>query len=662
MTTQMTNEQLAEFLDKCRAAYAAGEPLITDEEYDAMAVNYAKNSGVTLPVGAPVSQDAVKRKHEAPMLSLDNAMNFAELTAFLNTTGAEYYSAEPKMDGLALSLRYENGVLVCATTRGDGDVGEDVTNAARTIEDIPKTLNAAEHTIPAVLDIRGEVYMRRSVFRELNAAAVLEGGKVMANPRNAAAGALRLRDADEVKRRKLSFVCYGVGEVPPELGVGTYGLLIKALSEMGVPVSELSYVIPKDDIDAYCIMIEEHRRDTLDYDIDGVVVKVNELQRCKELGNGSRVPHWAIAYKFAPEEVITQVTGIDIQVGRTGVLTPVARMTPVKVGGVTVSNATLHNLSEIRRMDIRVGDYVILRRAGEVVPEIVAARHDRRKTDLPVYEMPLRCPDCMSPVIVVGASHVCTGGISCGSQRKRALAHFAGRECLDIDGLGESLISDAVDARVLTNFTSIYTTPAANWKAMPRMGAKSVAKLMEAIEKSKHTTLEKFIHGLGIPNVGKQASRMLAAKLDSIEELRNAPAEELSDIDGFGTTIINSIIFYFDNVNNLHDVEGLLATGFTFEKRKPTESKLTHMNIVLTGTLTSMTRSEAAEKLRALGATVSESSVTKKTTHVVIGANPGASKVAAADKYGIPKLSEADLESLLNRENSTYPTLPWSSL
>jgi DNA ligase (NAD+) len=561
---------------------------------------------------------------------------------------------ELKFDGLAVSLCYERGVLSRGATRGDGEIGEDVTQNIRTIREIPLRLRGARGA--AVLEIRGEVYMRRDDFERLNARQRETGEKTFVNPRNAAAGAVRQLDPALTAQRPLSFFAYGLGKVSGWAMPQRHSAALDALRELGVPVcAERGVVVGAEGLLAFHRDIGR-RRDQLPFDIDGVVYKVNSLELQARLGFVTREPRWAVAHKFPAQEQLTTVLDIEVQVGRTGKLTPVARLEPVFVGGVTVSNATLHNEDFIRALDVHIGDTVIVRRAGDVIPEVVGVVADRRPAKARVFVMPKTCPVCGSAVAREEgeADHRCTGGLYCAAQRKQALLHFAQRRAMDIEGLGEKLVDQLIDGKIIKTLPDLYRLGTAELAALERMGEKSAQNLHAALEHSKHTTLPRFLFALGIRHVGEATARDLARHFGGIDAIMEASLEELSEVPDVGPAVAQSIRMFFDQPHNRRIVQELKRCGIRWGESKgraPAAGPLAGKTFVLTGALVAMTREEAKERLQALGAKVSES-VSRKTSYVVVGADPG-SKAQKAEQLGIPTLDESALLHLLEAPSLT---------
>lgn len=640
--------------------YTLDDPLISDAEFDrlmreleALEREYPAlitPDSPTQRVGAKPAEGFGEVRHDLPMLSLANAFTVAEVKAFdrrvreaLRVERLEY-TAEPKLDGLAISLRYEMGMLACAATRGDGYQGEDVTQNIRTLRSIPLRLRGRDY--PRILEVRGEIYMTKEGFRALNEQQLGSGGKVFANPRNAAAGSVRQLDPRITASRPLMIFCYGTGkveggEIPPR-----HSEVLARLKEWGLRVSpEVAVMQGIEDCLDYYRKINE-KRHQLPYEIDGVVYKVNELKHQEALGFIARAPRWAIAHKFPPEERESRVLAIEVQVGRTGALTPVARLEPVFVGGVTVTNATLHNQDEVDRKDVRVGDTVLVRRAGEVIPEVVRVILEKRPPGTERYQIPSRCPVCGSEVIRPEGEAVarCTGSLICAAQRIQAILHFASRRAMDIQGLGEKLVEQLVERDEVRTVADLYGLTEERLVKLERMGKKSAANLVSALEKSKNATLARFLYALGIRDVGEATARLLAQHFGSLEAIMGASEEELEAIPDIGPVVAANIAAFFRQAHNIEIIDRLRKAGIRWQERgvaaggaKP----LSGLSFVITGTLQSMTREQAKERLQALGAKVS-SSVSKNTSFVVVGVEPG-SKAERARELEIPTLDEEGL-------------------
>ncbi len=645
--------------------YVLDDPEIPDAEYDRLMRELealeAAHPEIIIPnsptqrVGAKPRDGFREVRHDMPMLSLNNCFSEEELRAFdrrvregLGVESAVEYASEPKLDGLAISLVYEDGELVLGATRGDGYTGEDVTANVRTIDSIP--LRLLGDGIPKRLDVRGEVVMPIAGFRALNEAARKKGEKEFANPRNAAAGSLRQLDPAVTARRPLQMYCYAIGRAEGvELAETHFGQL-EQLRGWGLRVSREVRLVEGVDgcLDYYRRMGE--KRDSLPFEIDGVVYKVNRIDWQERLGYVSRAPRWAIAHKFPAHEEMTQVLDVEFQVGRTGALTPVARLKPVFVGGVTVSNATLHNMDEVERKDVRIRDWVIVRRAGDVIPEIVSVVLSKRPPDARKVVLPKKCPVCGSAVVRIEGEAVarCTGGLYCPAQRREAIKHFASRKAMDIEGLGDKLVEQLIDRGLVEHVDDLYRLTVDDLVKLERMGPKSAQNLIDALEKSKQTTLARFIYALGIREVGEATARALAAHFRSLDRLREASIEELEAVPDIGPVVAKHIHTFFRQPHNLEVIDNLLEAGIRWEEPEapePEAQPLAGMTFVLTGALESMTREEAGEKLMALGARVS-GSVSKKTTAVIVGDKPG-SKLAKAEKLGVPVLDEQGLLALL---------------
>ncbi len=647
--------------------YVLDDPQIPDAEYDRLmqqlqalelqAPELITPDSPTQRVGAKPLAGFDEVVHAVAMLSLDNAFSDDDMIAFdaRVTKGLEVdevsYCAEPKLDGLAVSLRYEGGLLVRAATRGDGRVGEDITQNVRTIGSVPLRLMGED--FPPVLEVRGEVYMPRAGFDALNKRQRDHDEKPFANPRNAAAGSLRQLDPEITATRPLAIYCYGVGEVDEQRLPSSHYAILARLKEWGLRVSpETEEVRGVAGCLAYYRKIGE-KRDALPYEIDGVVFKVNSLKQQQALGFVSRAPRWAIAYKFPAQEEMTRLIDIDIQVGRTGALTPVARLEPVFVGGVTVTNATLHNEDEVRRKDVRSGDMVVVRRAGDVIPEVVSVVLALRPEGARAFVMPTDCPVCGSEVRRVEGEAVsrCSGGLYCSAQRKEAIKHFASRRAMDIEGLGDKLVEQLVDLGWLNSVADLYdrnALPHEKLAGMERMGDKSADNLIAAIDKSKQTTLARFLFSLGIREVGQATAESLANHFGQLSAIMDADEEALLAVADVGPVVVANLRAFFHEPHNREVIESLQRLGVQWPDvaaKRDQPQPLAGQIFVLTGSMESMTRDEAKGKLQALGAKVT-GSVSKKTSYLVVGADPG-SKRDKAEKLGVPILDEAALESLL---------------
>jgi len=658
-------EELHEHLHRYHVLDA---PLIDDATYDALfreleTLEQAHPELVvpdspTRRVGAPPLDGFETVRHAQPMLSLGNAFSAEEMAEFDRRTRdwlereegeGVVYVAEPKLDGLAVSLRYEDGRLVKGATRGDGSTGENITQNLLTINMIPQRLRVASGKPPAVLEARGEVFMTHAAFAALNERMTESGLPTFVNPRNAAAGSLRQLDSTRTAERKLSIHCYGLGELVGEAPPATQFETLAYLAELGLPTNaETCRCDGIEATDAFYRTLGD-RRAALGYDIDGVVVKVDSLAEQRELGTRARAPRWAIARKFPAEEVETVLEDVEFQVGRTGALTPVAWLAPVFVGGVTVSRATLHNMDEIARKDILIGDTVIVRRAGDVIPEVARPVLEKRPAAARAVVLPEHCPVCGAHVDRIGdeVKARCTAGLACAAQRKEALRHFAMRRAMDIDGLGDKLVEQLADADMVTTPADLYTLTAEQIVALPRMGEKSAANLVAAIATSRETTLGRFLFALGIRDIGESGAALLATRLGSLDAVMAADAAALEAIDDIGPIAARRVVEFFADAGNRAVVEALLAAGVTFpeEQIDAVEPLLARRTYVLTGSLESLTRDQAKDRLHRLGAKVT-GSVSKKTTAVFAGEAPG-SKVTKAEALGVPVLDEAALVRLI---------------
>lgn len=649
-----------------REYYELDEPSVPDAEYDRLFrelteleqrfPQYRSEHSPTQKVGGQALDAFTQVTHETPMLSLDNAFSVEEFEAFttrvserLDSAAAIAFCCEPKLDGAAVSILYERGELVRAATRGDGQTGEDITANVRTIRNVPLQLQG---DFPARLEVRGEVFMPTRAFDKYNEKALAAGEKTFANPRNAAAGSLRQLDSRITAKRPLHFYAYSMGVVSDEATLAdTHFGRLEQLQQWGLPLSEEVKVVAQgDECKAYYDDILQ-RRAQLRYEIDGVVLKVNHIALQQDLGFVSRAPRWAIAWKFPAQEELTVIRGVDFQVGRTGAITPVARLEPVAVGGVTVSNATLHNADEIARLDIHIGDTVIIRRAGDVIPQVVQVLRERRPEDALSIEFPERCPVCDSHVERAEGEAVarCTGGLICAAQRREALKHFASRKAMDIDGLGDKLIEQLVEREWVKSPADLYRLSVRELAHLPRMGEKSAEKITTAIAASKTTTLPRFLYALGIREVGEATAANLASHFGSLERLSAADAEALEAVPDVGQVVASHIAQFFREPHNqqvIHELEALGIHWPAVEQLAESEATLAGNTYVLTGTLTQMTRDEAKQALQARGAKVS-GSVSAKTTAVIAGDNAG-SKLTKAEQLGVAVLSEADLLGLLS--------------
>jgi DNA ligase (NAD+) len=642
--------------------YVNDAPEISDAEFDRLFrelqelerryPSLATPDSPTQRVGAKVEGDFAPVEHAQPMLSLNNAFSEEEVAAFDRRVreglGLEQveYAAEPKFDGLAISITFEDGLLTVGATRGDGYTGEDVTANLRTIRSIPLRL-ATGHP-PRLLEVRGEVVMLKKDFEAINRKMVERGEKPLVNPRNAAAGALRQKDPSMTAARPLSFFAYALGRFEGKgLPGDRHSHQIDFLAELQLPVSPHRKVVRgAEGLLAYYHDIGA-KRPSLPYDIDGVVYKVNEVKLQERLGFVSRAPRFALAHKFPAEEAETEVLGIEVQVGRTGALTPVARLKPVFVGGVTVTNATLHNEDEVHRKDVRVGDTVIVRRAGDVIPEVARVLVEKRPPGTVIFKLPTKCPVCHSRVERLEGEAVarCTAGLFCPAQRKQAILHFASRRAMDIEGLGEKLVDQLVDNEIVKTPADIYGLNVETLAGMERMGEKSAANLVDAIKRSRSTTLARFIYALGIRNVGESTARDLARSFGDIGKLMDADEARYRQVPDVGPVVAQSIEAFFKEPHNRKIVTQLLAAKLHLETPAAADGGLTGKTFVLTGKLPNLTREEAEERIVAAGGKMA-GSVSKKTAYVVVGADPG-SKYDKAQELGIPVLDEEGLLNLL---------------
>lgn len=645
--------------------YVTDNPEVTDSEYDRLFKQLQQleadypalltADSPTQRVGGKALDKFSQITHALPMLSLDNVFDADDLRAFdqrvrdrLNTTNIQTYAAEPKLDGLAISIRYEQRILMQAATRGDGTVGEDVTENVRTIQSVP--LKLVGDNVPDIVEIRGEIVMPKAGFEALNKQQIADNKKPFVNPRNAAAGSLRQLDSKITARRPLAMYCYGVGEIQGIDLPKTHHETMQQLAQWGCQIStELQQVKGVDGCLAYIKQLGE-RRNALSYDIDGVVLKIDDISLQQRLGFVSRAPRWAIAYKFPAQQEMTIVEDIEIQVGRTGALTPVARLRPVFVGGVTVSNATLHNQDEIDRKDVRVGDTVIIRRAGDVIPEVVQVVLSKRPDNTIKFTIPKQCPICQSDVERVEGEAIarCSGGLYCPAQRKEAIKHFASRKAMDIDGLGDKLVEVLVDEGLINDPADLFQLTIEQLSALERMGEKSAANLVASLEAAKQTKFARFLYALGIREVGEATARSLASHFLTLDVLEQADEQALIEIEDVGPIVAHHVVTFFHQPHNREVIERLLKAGIVWpeEQKRTSDSELSGKTIVLTGTLEQLSRSEAKEKLLALGAKVA-GSVSKNTDYVVAGRDAG-SKLNKAESLGITVVDETTLINWLN--------------
>ncbi|WP_180059798.1 NAD-dependent DNA ligase LigA [Acinetobacter sp. YH12128] len=677
MTQQSTvvaqMRQLIQLLAKHNHAYYVMDtPEIEDSEYDqlfhqlkALEEQYpdlVQPDTPTTKVGGKALSKFESVTHAVPMLSLGNVFNAEDLFAFARRVEERLpnqkieYDVELKFDGLAISLWYENGILVRGVTRGDGETGEDITQNVKTIRNLPKVLTSTQTEIPSLLEVRGEVLMPKSGFEKLNAENEAKGEKTFANPRNAAAGSLRQLDPAIAASRPLAFYAYGIAQCEPHHGQTTMSASLEWLTQFGFAVGERHFICDsiQDVQAAYEQMIID--RPSLSVEIDGMVIKVNSLKQQQTLGFLSREPRWATAYKFPAIAALTTVENIDWQVGRTGTLTPVARLNPVAVGGVTVSNVTLHNIGEIHRLDVRVGDTVSVYRSGDVIPKVEKVWPEFRPVDTVEVQLPAYCPVCSSPVVMPEGEALarCSGGLYCAAQRIEAIRHFVSRKAMDIEGLGDRWAESLLHLDLLKDVADIYSLHAHREKLLTieKMGEKSVQNLIDSIENSKKTTLGAFIYALGIRGVGETTARMLANTFQTFDAIRHADLESLKKTPDVGDITAEWIVDFFQAPHNLEVVDRLLAAGIHWDAPvAPSRQPLNGESWVITGTLSTMGRDEATQMLQALGARVS-GSVSGKTKCVVAGEKAG-SKLEKAEKLGVPVMSEDEFIAFVQQHNAS---------
>jgi len=650
--------------------YVLDDPEVSDAQFDALMrelkqiesghPELADSDSPTQRVGGQVSREFGEVVHAVPMLSLDNAFSEQDIVDFDRRARERLdverisYSAEPKIDGLAITLRYEQGRLVQAATRGDGSRGEDVTVNVRAIRSVPLQLRGSKP--PPVLEARGEVFMTRKSFEALNRRQSRRGDKTFANPRNAAAGSLRQLDPSITAERSLDLFFYGVGAIAGWTPPQRHSEILAALRGFGLRTCPEIAVV--DGVDG-CLEYYGRmgaRRNALAYDIDGVVYKVDRLDWQRDLGFVARAPRWAVAHKFPAQEETTVVHDVKFYVGRTGALTPVAHVVPVFVGGVTVSNITLHNMDDVARKDVRIGDTVVVRRAGDVIPEIVRVIQERRPQDARIVELPARCPVCNSHVVRTEGEAVarCSGGLVCAAQRLGAIRHFASRRAMDVDGLGERLVEQLIESGRVTTPADLYTLTVDEIAELERMGPKSAANLVAALEQSKRTTLPRFLYALGIRDVGESTALALAGHFGDLDPLQAATFEEIQQVRDVGPVVAAHVREFFDEERNRMVIRSLRAAGVRWPVIERTaaaaEGPLTGQVVVITGTLATMSREEAREAARAAGAAVTDS-VSKKTTLLVVGEEAG-SKLKKAQDLGVRIADETQFLQLLDRSGS----------
>lgn len=649
--------------------YVLDTPSIPDSEYDRLLrelsaletqhPEFLSADSPTQKVGGAALSKFEQVQHQVPMLSLDNAFAEEEFAAFnrrikerLMSADELIFCCEPKLDGLAVSIIYRDGVLVQAATRGDGFTGENITQNVKTIRNVPLKLRG---DYPSQLEVRGEVFMDSAGFEKLNSEAEKRGEKVFVNPRNAAAGSLRQLDSKITAKRPLMFYAYSTGLVADGTLPEDHFQQLEKLTEWGLPLCPETKLVEgaKAALEYYNDILE--RRSLLKYEIDGVVIKINNKSLQERLGFVARAPRWAIAYKFPAQEEITQLLDVEFQVGRTGAITPVARLEPVFVGGVTVSNATLHNGDEIARLGVKVGDTVIIRRAGDVIPQITQVVLERRPNDAVDIVFPESCPICDSHIEKVEGEAVarCTGGLVCAAQRKQAIKHFASRKALDIDGLGDKIVDQLVDRELIKTPADLFSLKQGHLESLERMGPKSAKNLVSALDEAKTTTLAKFLYSLGVREVGEATAQNLANHFLTLESIINASIENLTQVSDVGEIVASHVRGFFDEEHNLAVVKALIDQGISWPKLSapsPEEQPLSGLTYVLTGTLNTLNRNDAKARLQQLGAKVS-GSVSAKTDALVAGEKAG-SKLTKAQDLGIDVLSEDDLIELLEKHNS----------
>ncbi|MBU2898464.1 NAD-dependent DNA ligase LigA [Vibrio hepatarius] len=664
---QETLNQLREMLHYHGVKYYVEDhPEIPDAEYDRLMrelleleAKHPQLMSLDSPsqrVGGQPLDGFQSVKHEIAMLSLDNAFDDSELDAFykrildrLSFSDLSHFCCEPKLDGLAVSLLYEDGILVQAATRGDGSTGENITENVRTIKSIPLKLSGRDW--PQRIEVRGEVFMPKLGFEKLNQHALKKGEKVFVNPRNAAAGSLRQLDSRITATRPLSFYAYSVGVIEGGILSQSHYQRFLQLKEWGLPMCpETRHVLTLSEVKAYYqdILV---RRDELAFEIDGVVIKVDDIALQEQLGFVARAPRWAIAYKFPAQEEVTLLNDVEFQVGRTGAITPVAKLEPVFVGGVTVSNATLHNADEIARLKVKIGDSVIVRRAGDVIPQIVSFIEERRPDDAREIVFPLHCPVCHSQIERVAGEAVarCSGGLFCQAQRKEALKHFVSRKALDVDGLGEKVIEQLVDREMVTTPADLFKLSAGVITVLDRMGPKSAQNVVDALNKAKSTTLARFLYSLGIREVGEATAANLAQHFKTLAKIKVASHEQLIEVSDIGSIVASHIIAFFAQEKNQQVIEDLIAQGITWpdidDQKQDVPQPLMGKVVVLTGSLSQLSRDNAKAALQSLGAKVT-GSVSKKTDILFAGENAG-SKLAKAQELGVEIKTEQDLIDLI---------------
>lgn len=657
--------------------YVLDSPTVPDAEYDRLFRELQQlerdhplgiqADSPTQKVGAPALSSFTQITHELPMLSLDNAMNEAELIDFerkvkdrlkdsVDSAQPIEFACEPKLDGLAVSILYEKGLLVQAATRGDGATGENITLNVRTIKNVPLSLRG--HDFPERLEVRGEIYIPKAGFEKLNQEARANDGKIFANPRNAAAGSLRQLDSNITATRPLELCAYSIGVVSKEYDLpNKHEEILQCLKQWGLKINTDMAVVSG--IHACVEYFEElgRKRDRLTYDIDGIVFKINDIQTQQRLGFVARAPRWAIAAKFPAQEEITVLEGVDFQVGRTGALTPVARLKPVHVAGVTVSNATLHNMDEIARLGVKIGDSVVIRRAGDVIPQVVSVVADRRPMSATDIVMPNECPVCGSHVERIATEAVarCSGGLYCGAQRKEAIKHFASRKALDIDGLGNKLVELLVDADLIKSFDDLFHLKLEDVAGLERMAEKSAQNLLDALESAKSTTLGRFLYSLGIREVGVTTAQNLADHFGFLHRIQNADEAALLAVSDVGEIVAQHVLSFFGEAHNQTIIQQLQQAGLQWPEREPVSAEETAelpfagQVYVITGTLSTLSRDDAKQYIQALGGKVT-GSISAKTDCLVAGEKAG-SKLTKAQALGINIVDEESFITLLHQHN-----------
>lgn len=652
------------------AYYVLDDPIVPDSEYDRLFrklqrleeqyPQWRDSDSPTQRIGGEPLKSFQQARHQDPMLSLANAFLNDELYQFdrrvregLAYQQAIHYACEPKLDGLALNLTYQDGILIQAATRGDGYIGEDVTQNVKTIKTIPLHLNGNGY--PSYVEIRGEAYMPHQAFINLNDSMRQQDLKTFANPRNAAAGSLRQLDSKITASRELGFFAYDIGYQSEQLPITTHQQTLQMLQRWGLLVVPHTQVVEgiQGCLNYYQYILDQ--RDELAYAIDGVVYKVNNIPDQNQLGFVARAPRWAIAHKFPAEEAMTRINNVIFQVGRTGALTPVAQLEPVEVGGAQVSHATLHNMGEIHRKGVYIGDYVIIRRAGDVIPEVIQPVTEKRPNDVQAIELPKTCPQCGSHVMAIEDEAVarCSGGLYCPAQRKAAIQHFASKKAMNIDGLGEQLVNQLIDCQLVDHVDDLYRLDSEQLKQLDRMGSKSAQNLIEALNASKQTTLPRFLYALGIRGVGEVVAKKLAKYFSTLEAIEQADETSLLAIDDIGPVVAGHIVDFFSEPHNQTIIQSLLDLGITWPAMtyaNHQNSPLTDKAVVITGTLVSMTRDEAKDAVESQGAKVT-SQISTNTDYLIVGNNPG-SKYTKAQQLGVNIIDEQQLKALLTGEQS----------